>query len=247
MDAVDVLTFAVRVAQTVRSAADPEAVIAGAYQVIEEEPSNADEPMAVRIARLTEAAGDRRRELLDFIDAHAGPLPLNRPSAGWGKKKRRKPAKPDPEAQRLLDHVESDEGEATARDMMGNLPAFSVAERKVDSYFEGRTVIVRKGRRLTEEEAGKGRPGDTIEEEPLPPSVRGLIDYPFDVPILFTIETGAEPWSVWDVCCAFADMYARIYEDPEKYGVWGHDLTDLWIEGLYYFPEERVIYPHIGS
>ena len=79
------------------------------------------------------------------------------------------------------------------------------------------------------------------------PIVRGLIDYPLERPCLFTINVGEEPWSVWDVCCAFAEQYARIYEQPERYGVWGHDLSDLWIERLLYFPEKKLIYPHMGS
>lgn len=86
-----------------------------------------------------------------------------------------------------------------------------------------------------------------MEVEGLPTTVRGLIDYPLERPCLFTIHAGEEPWSVWDICCAFAEQYTRIYEQPEKYGIWGHDLTDLWIERLLYFPEKGLIYPHVGS
>ena len=60
-------------------------------------------------------------------------------------------------------------------------------------------------------------------------------------------RTGTEPWSVWDICCAFADQYEKMYEDPERHGVWSHDLTDLWIERLVYFPQERLLYAWIGS
>ena len=70
---------------------------------------------------------------------------------------------------------------------------------------------------------------------------------PSERPCLFTVDVGEEPWSVWDICYAFAEQYARIYEQPEQYGIWGHDLSDLWIERLLYFPEKRLIYPHVGS
>jgi hypothetical protein len=133
--------------------------------------------------------------------------------------------------------------------MSGDFPSFSVAERRTSGFFGGRTIIVRKGKRLTEEQAGEIRAGDVIEmeNEGLPTTVRGLIDYPLERPCLFTIHVGEEPWSIWDICLAFAEQYARIYEEPEKYGVEGHDMTDLWIEGLVYFPEKKLIYPHVGS
>jgi len=59
------------------------------------------------------------------------------------------------------------------------------------------------------------------EKEGLPTTVRGLIDYPLERPSFFTVDVGPAPWSVWNICCAFAEQYARIYEQPEKYGVWG--------------------------
>jgi hypothetical protein len=39
----------------------------------------------------------------------------------------------------------------------------------------------------------------------------------------------------------------RIYERPDRYGIWGHDIGDLWIEGLEYYPKEQLIYAQIGS
>jgi hypothetical protein len=145
-----------------------------------------------------------------------------------------------------VDYVEAEE---SARDMTGDFPAFSVAERRVGGYFGGRMIIIRDGKRLTEDQAGAIQVGDSIqsESEGLPATVRGLIDYPLERPCLFTIDAGDEPWSIWDICCAFADQYASIYEQPEKYGVWGHDMTDLWIERLLYYPEKGLIYPHVGS
>jgi hypothetical protein len=175
---------------------------------------------------------------------------LNRPKKGWGGAVEPGAAADEAdaaEAEELLEYVE--EEEESARDVMGDFPSFSVARKSVSGFFGGRTIIIRKGKRLTEEQAGEMRAGDAIEmeKEGLPATVRVLLDYPFERPCLFTVEVGEEPWSVWDVCCAIADQYARIYEEPDRYGVEGHDLGDLWIEGLYYYPEKRLIYPHIGS
>jgi hypothetical protein len=251
MDPVDVLTVATHAAQLIRSGYDPERALVGAYEALGlERPDDGDDPLAVRIARLADAAGADRDRLISFLNGQAGPLPLNRPTKGWGGAVEPAAAGDDEfdtEAQGLVDHAEAEE--ESARELMVDFPAFSVAQRRVDAYFGGRTIIIRDGQRLTEEQAGDFRAGDAIttEAEGLPTTVRGLIDYPLECPCLFTIEVGKEPWSVWDICGAFAEQYARIYERPETYGVWGHDLSDLWIERLLYFPEKRLIYPHVGS
>ena len=251
MDPVDQLTMAAQAAQCLRTAADPETVLAGAYSVIgRTAPADETEPMAVRIARLVADAGEQRREMLDYLQANARGPYMNRLPGGWGKADAEEETQlqEDPEAAQLLELVESEEIEG--QDMLADgFPPFSVADRRVSGFFGGRTIIERDGQRLTEEEAGELQPGDSIsqESEGLPVSVRGLIDYPVETPVLFTIEVGEEPWSLWDICCAFADQYAKIYETPQRYGVWGHDITDLWIEGLVYYPQERLIYALMGS
>ena len=51
--------------------------------------------------------------------------------------------------------------------------------------------------------------------------------------------------SVHGVACA--PSLADLPEAPDAVGVSLHDITDLYIERLVYFPKERLIYPHIGS
>jgi hypothetical protein len=251
MDPVDVLTLAVHAAQLIRSGNDPEEALAGAYKALRlKRPDDGDDPLAVRIVRLADAAGAKRDKLIAFLNKQAGPLPLNRPKKGWGgaiEPAAAEDEEVDAEAEELVNYAEAEE--ESAREMMEHFPAFSVAQKQVSGYFGGRTIIIRKGKRLSAEQAGEIRAGDGIDMEPegLPKTVRGMIDYPLERPCLFTINVGEEPWSVWDICCAFAEQYARIYEQPERYGVWGHDLSDLWIEGLLYFSEKRLIYPHVGS
>jgi hypothetical protein len=223
MDPVDVLTVAVHAAQLIRSRGDPEEALVGAYTALRlKRPDDGDDPLAVRIARLADAAGAKRDKLIEFLNKQAGPLPLNSPKKGWGgavEPAAAQSEQADAEAEELANYAEAEE--ESAREMMGDFPAFSVAERRVGGWFGGYTIIIRKGKRLTEEQAGEIRTGDAIEteEEGLPTTVRGLIDYPLERPYLFTINVGEEPWSVWDICCAFAEQYARIYEQPEKYGI----------------------------
>lgn len=221
MDPVDVLSFAVTAAQYIRSAADPEAVLADGFRAAGVPAPDASEPFAVRVARLVAAVADDRRDLLDHLRTKAGPLPLNRPlPAADGEL-----VEADPEAARLLDYVEANDGDAVS--MFGDAPftCFNIADRSGCGFFED------------------ARPGAA----PLPATARCLIDYPLEVPVLFTIETGANFWNLWDVCVAIANQYARVYEQADRHGVWGHDLTDLVIENLLYYPAERLIYPHIGS
>src|SRR5437762_14048968 len=85
MDPVDVLTVAVHAAQLIRSGTDPEEALAGAYKALAlKRPGDEDDPLAVRIARLADAAGAKRDQLIKFLNKQAGPLPLNRPKKGWG-------------------------------------------------------------------------------------------------------------------------------------------------------------------
>jgi hypothetical protein len=221
MDPVDVLSFAVTAAQYIRSAADPEAVLADGFRIAGVPAPDRAEPFAVRVARLMDAVGDDRRDLLDHLRASSGPLPLNRPMPTGETEL----IEPDPEAVRLLEYAE--ENEEGAVSIFGDCPfsGFNIATRSASGFFEDT------------------RPG----ADPLPTTPRCVLDYPLEVPVLFTIETRDGFWSVWDICIAIANQYARVYEQGSRYGVWGHDLTDLVIEDLLYYPDERLIHPHNGS
>lgn len=247
MEPTEVLSLAEHAAQLIRIVPDREKALTSAYVILgREPPMDQDESIAIRITRLITEAGERRRDVLDYLRSHAKGL-LNRPPSGWATTHEQQ-ITPDPEALALLEYVE--EAEEEGRNMFPDTHgAFSLATRSMLATFGGRTIIERGGKRLTREEAGELRAGDRLdfEKEGLPVSVRGLINYPLEVPVLFTIETGEEPWSVWEICCSFADQYVNIYEHPQRYGVWGHDLRDLCLERLLYFPERKLIYPHIGS
>jgi hypothetical protein len=248
MEPTEILTMAQNAAQLIRTVEDRERMLASAYSVFERQPPmDQDDPFAVRITRLMTEAGDRRRDVLDYLRSQAKGL-LNRPPGGWSNTPREEKIDADSGALELVDYVE--QAAENGRDILpDSFGAFSLANRSMLATFGGRTIIERDGKRLSCEEAGEPRGGDRyhFEKEGLPSSVRGLIDYPLQVPLLFTIETGKEPWSVWDICAAFADQYAIIYEHPQRYGVWGHDLSDLCLERLLFFPERKLIYPHVGS
>jgi hypothetical protein len=247
VEPTEILAMARTAAQLIRSAADREKALTSAYAVLgREPPMDQDEAIAIRITRLLAEAGERRRDVLGYLRGQAKGL-LNRPPGGWAGKQEERIAA-DPEAVELVEYVQ--QAEADGREVLPDrFGAFDLANRSMLATFGGRTVLERGGKRLTSAKAGELQAGDRFhfEKEGLPLSVRGLIDYPLEVPVLFTIETGEEPWSVWDICCAFADQYALIYEHPQRYGLWGHDLSDLCLERLLYFPEKKLLYPHVGS
>jgi hypothetical protein len=229
MDPVDVLTMAVDAARMIRSAADPDATLAEACRLVGCRPAAPAEPVSLVVARLVEAAGENRAALGDFLRGRRGPLYMNRHDKGWGRVVGDGgDYEPDPEVAELVEYVESEAARGRRIDLAGErMGAFAVGPRAVVHYISGETLD-----------------GQPVE---LPPAVRGLIDYPLDKPVLFTIETGQEPWSLWDVWTAFADQYGRIYEQPDRYGVWGHDMDDLWIERMFYYPDRRLVYPYVGS
>src|SRR5690349_4711970 len=100
MDLTDVLTLATTAAQILRNVADPAAALAAAYTALGlPPPSDSNDPLAVRIARLMDAAGDRRREVLDFLRTQTRITLLNRIPQGEGSGA--EPAA-DPGAERLV-------------------------------------------------------------------------------------------------------------------------------------------------
>jgi hypothetical protein len=184
--------------------------------------------------------------VFDFLNSKSGPLPLNRALADPDSPEL---AEPDPEAVRLAKYVAQYRGEGCSMFDKCPFEGFYIATRSCGGYFGGQEYVVRDGVRLTVEEAREIREGDqfTSEDEELPPTARCLLTYLVGVPVLFTIKTGVELWPLWDICCAVADQYAKVYEHAARYGVWGHDIDDIVIENLRYFPKERLIHPSIGS
>jgi hypothetical protein len=232
MGSVDLLYLSASAALGLRCNGDPEAGIAEGYKFLgRRPPRDKDDALAVRIARLICGAGERRADQLQFL---------------WGRPKyqalleqeesqepEEELIEPDPEAERLYKVV--CRRRVKKREMLADgFGGFHVSLRECAGGFGGRWVQRKSG-------------WMRYKPDGLPERVRGLIDYPLEVPALFPIEVGKEPWSLWRICCAFADQYVRIYEHPDRYGVWGHDLADLCIESLDYYPNHQLIFPRMSS
>jgi hypothetical protein len=221
---VDVLTMATDAARMIRNAPDPDAILAEATHRFSTRPPRPGEPLASCITQLIEEAGERRNELYQFLAQYRGLLYLNRNKEDWGQSEEVVPYEPDPEARELLAYIGTEAARTSRVDLFGDrvMGPFALQARRMVRYVEW--------------DGGE-----------LPATTRGLITYPLEKPVLFTIRLESSFWELWDIFCAFADQYAAIYEQPQRYGVWGHDFSDLWIELLYYYPERNIIYPSVGS
>jgi hypothetical protein len=73
------------------------------------------------------------------------------------------------------------------------------------------------------------------------------IDYPLDRPASFIFNTGKSGMGERKLITTIASKYVEIYKNEEKYGIWGHSLGDLYIEGVDIDFEAKAIKLHMGS
>jgi hypothetical protein len=253
MDSVELLRWARYAAEALQSVAEPDAVLAAGYGLLgQEPPGDRNEALAIRIVRLLIAADERRTEVLNGLLGYRGLRPCD--SSGCRRPERSEAGGADAEALRLARYVEEHAAEGWPMLPEGFAP-FEIAGRKGMEWFHGDLLIEeeRNGRRVRLPDGGRPElaPGGAIKEVALgglPKMARGLIDYAVETPVVFDIETGYEPWAIWDICCAFADQYHRILGDRRNLA--GRRVgvpEDFWIERLTYYPPERLIHPWIGS
>lgn len=76
-----------------------------------------------------------------------------------------------------------------------------------------------------------------------------LLDYPLDNIYNFKVETIVRRGglSVGDIIYAICQAYRAAYLAPKHYGIWGHALSDLFIERIQIDIAKKWIYPIMGS
>jgi hypothetical protein len=252
MDSVKLLILARHAAEALQSAANPDATLAAGYGLLgQEPPSDRNEALAIRIVRLLIAADERHIEALNVLLGYPMPRPPG-PSGSFRPEHAAGADGADAEALRLARYVADHAAEGWPMLPEGFAP-FVLAKRKGVGWFQGDLLIEEcDGRRVRLHDGGRFElaPGGTIKEVDLgalPITARGLIDYPVEKPVVFDLVTGDEPWDIWDIYRAFADQYDRILGVPRRLG--GRQVgvpNNLWIEGLTYYPPERLIHPWIG-
>lgn len=73
------------------------------------------------------------------------------------------------------------------------------------------------------------------------------IDYPLDKRYIFEIKTGKEGVSLIDLLAKIGKTYEHIYDNEDKYGIWGHSIDDLCLEGIHVNHTTKKIKLLIGS
>jgi len=74
-----------------------------------------------------------------------------------------------------------------------------------------------------------------------------ILSYPLTGKHAFSVKVGTSIVSVGDIVWAICQAYRAAYADPKHYGIWGHDIGDLFIEGCEVDPEAGIIDPTMGS
>ena len=78
-----------------------------------------------------------------------------------------------------------------------------------------------------------------------------LIDYPYmDNYPSFKIKTGKNGLGFIELIAKIGDIYSKIYDDEDtdgRYGIFGHDIDDLAIEGIHINSKNKTIKLSIGS
>ena len=73
-----------------------------------------------------------------------------------------------------------------------------------------------------------------------------FIDYPCDK-TEFQIKTGKKGLGLAGLVTAIVKNYSKIYEDPDKYNVWGHDMGDLYLSGISINFDKKIITIDVDS
>lgn len=73
------------------------------------------------------------------------------------------------------------------------------------------------------------------------------IDYPLDKPAKFKIKTGKTGIGTAKLITKICFLYHKIYENDEKYGIWGHCIDDLTLEGINVNFGKKLITIDVGS
>lgn len=83
------------------------------------------------------------------------------------------------------------------------------------------------------------------------------IDYPLSHPAKFKLRTGKDGMGIFGIATAICKKYQEIYDEEDergededgdtKYGIWGHDIEDLHLEGININFEKKTITIDVGS
>lgn len=80
-----------------------------------------------------------------------------------------------------------------------------------------------------------------------------IIDYPLDKPAIYKIHTSKTGMGMLALISKIGKLYEKTYEDEDatedggRYGIWGHSIEDLCLEGITVDHKKKRITLSIGS
>lgn len=74
-----------------------------------------------------------------------------------------------------------------------------------------------------------------------------IVDYPLDNDAKFQIRTGKSGMGLVKLLQEIGKAYSHVYNNEEKYGVYGHDIYDLALEGIRVDMKKQTIKLDVGS
>lgn len=83
----------------------------------------------------------------------------------------------------------------------------------------------------------------------LPPNEKFtiIVDYPLEKDFKFEINTSSKGMDSVGLYNCIGRIYKKIYKNPDKYGVFGHDIEDLSLESITINFNKRTITLGVGS
>ena len=74
-----------------------------------------------------------------------------------------------------------------------------------------------------------------------------IVSYPLDKEYSFPIKVGKSGMGSFGLVSKVGQIYDQIYAEESKYGVWGHGIDDLCLEGFNIDHKTKKIKLYIGS
>lgn len=74
-----------------------------------------------------------------------------------------------------------------------------------------------------------------------------IFDYPLSQEAHFLVNTGKRGMGTGEIIRKAGVLYNQIYRYPVKYGIWGHDIEDLYFEGISVDHDRRFVSFAVGS
>lgn len=90
-------------------------------------------------------------------------------------------------------------------------------------------------------------PGVDFDKLPANETFTLAIDYPLSVKAAFPLKTGKNGMGLPRLLQEIGKAYREVYENDEKYGIWGHGIGDLWLEGINIDLEKKTVRLSVGS